>query len=773
MADRVGQQLGNYRLVRLLGEGGFAEVYLGEHIYLKSQAAIKVMHTRLAKDDLESFLSESRTLVQLIHPHIVRVLDFGVEDNTPFLVMDYARNGTMRQRHPKGTVVPLALVVDYVRQVADPLQYAHDQKLIHRDIKPENILLGRSNEVLLSDFGIAIVAQSTRSESTLNTAGTIGYMAPEQIQAHPRPASDQYALGIVVYEWLSGARPFQGTFSETVAKHLHVPPPLLREKIPTLAPEVEQVVLTALAKDPRQRFANVRAFATALELASQSPSAARDFMSMSGSPQPAVTINASNQTPQLLADAVAAVPPNQLTLPVDKVTTSDPLVQPSLTVTPSRTPALSPILTKEFVRSSQSHSSKRGIFRLALMVGLVGLAILVIAGSIVVFSPTLMKWVTTPKPSPSNAHTAFCITAHPPSLTNYAMFGSNPQHTNFVPDERRLLPTNVSHLVPCWTVPTGGEIYSSPAVLNGIVYVGSGAKLYAFNAITGTQLWSAPTGGKIWSSPAVANGIVYVGSGDRRLYAFNAITGKQLWTALTGGDIYTSSPVLANGVIYVGSEDDKLYAFNATTGAQLWTTPIRQYIRSAPAVANGILYVGAGYKLYAFNAVTGRQLWVTGRSGYFYFSAPTVANGIVYVGSFDDNNDKLYAFNATTGRQLWAAPTGGKICSSPADANGVVYIGSYDDKLYAFNATTGRQLWAAPTGGKICSSTAVANGVVYVGSLDSKLYAFNSTTGAQLWTAPTRGEIYSSPAVANGVVYVGSYDGKLYAFHLPDKNKTS
>src|SRR2546426_4012311 len=269
MADRVGQQLGNYRLVRLLGEGGFAEVYLGEHIYLKSQAAIKVMHTRLAKDDLESFLSESRTLVQLIHPHIVRVLDFGVEDNTPFLVMDYAPHGTMRQRHPKGTVVPLALIVDYVKQVADPLQYAHDQKLIHRDIKPENILLGRSNEVLLSDFGIAIVAQSTRSESTLNTAGTIGYMAPEQIQAHPRPASDQYALGIVVYEWLSGARPFQGSFTEIAAKHAMTPTPSLRQKLPTIPAEVEQVVLTALAKDPSQRFASVQAFATALEQASR------------------------------------------------------------------------------------------------------------------------------------------------------------------------------------------------------------------------------------------------------------------------------------------------------------------------------------------------------------------------------------------------------------------------------------------------------------------------------------------------------------------------
>src|SRR5947208_10223509 len=292
MADRVGQQLGNYRLMRLLGEGGFAEVYLGEHIYLKSQAAIKVMHTRLAKDDLESFLSESRTLVQLIHPHIVRVLDFGVEDNTPFLVMDYAPHGTMRQRHPKGTVVPLALIVDYVKQVADPLQYAHDQKLIHRDIKPENILLGRSNEVLLSDFGIAIVAQSTRSEGTLNTAGTIGYMAPEQIQAHPRPASDQYALGIVVYEWLSGARPFSGSFTEVAAKHLMVPPPPLRGQMLNISPEVEEVIFTALAKDPKQRFGSVQAFAFALKQASQtrhgtSPVIERQDNAAKQPPQPA------------------------------------------------------------------------------------------------------------------------------------------------------------------------------------------------------------------------------------------------------------------------------------------------------------------------------------------------------------------------------------------------------------------------------------------------------------------------------------------------------
>ncbi len=102
MQDRVGQQFGNYRLVRLLGTGGFAEVYLGEHVYLNTQAAIKVLQTRLEADDQENFLNEARIIARLIHPHIVRVLDFGVEREVPYLIMDYAPNGTLRQRFPRG-----------------------------------------------------------------------------------------------------------------------------------------------------------------------------------------------------------------------------------------------------------------------------------------------------------------------------------------------------------------------------------------------------------------------------------------------------------------------------------------------------------------------------------------------------------------------------------------------------------------------------------------------------------------------------------------------
>jgi predicted ATPase/DNA-binding CsgD family transcriptional regulator len=268
MADRIGQQLGNYRLVALLGQGSYAEVYLGQHVRLTLQVAIKVLHTHLTGQEAEHFQQEAETIARLMHPSIVRILDYDVQAGVPFLVMDYAPNGSLRRRYPKGTVVPLPHIVSWVKQIAAALQFAHEQKFIHRDVKPENMLLGRQQEVLLSDFGLAALAHSSASLSIQEAMGTLPYMAPEQIEGHPRAASDQYAMGVVVYEWLCGSRPFEGSLSEVMVQHLSLPPPPLRERVPTVQGEVEQVVLKALAKDPKQRFVRVQDFALALEVAS-------------------------------------------------------------------------------------------------------------------------------------------------------------------------------------------------------------------------------------------------------------------------------------------------------------------------------------------------------------------------------------------------------------------------------------------------------------------------------------------------------------------------
>ncbi len=267
MANLVGQQFDSYKLIRYLGDGAFADVYLGEHVYLKKSVAVKVLRMQLSNSDRESFFIEARTVASLEHPHIVPVLDCGVDHNIPFLVMKYASHGTLRQRHPDHTVLSPSIVVSYVKQIASALQYAHDRKLIHRDVKPHNILLGPEDELWLSDFGLVMIAHSTMSQVTENTGGTPGYMAPEQFIGKTCPASDQYALAVMAYEWLCGERPFQGTHSELFNQHMFAPAPSLREKLSTISPAIEEVVLTALAKDPHRRFARVQAFANALEQA--------------------------------------------------------------------------------------------------------------------------------------------------------------------------------------------------------------------------------------------------------------------------------------------------------------------------------------------------------------------------------------------------------------------------------------------------------------------------------------------------------------------------
>jgi serine/threonine protein kinase len=271
MADQgslSGKLLGNrYQLGARLGTGGFADVYVGEHIHLKTPCAVKVLHTLLSGENIEKFRNEARLVAHLEHPNILKVRDFDLENGVPFLVMDYAPNGSLRQRHPSSQRLPLSTLVSYVQQIADALQYAHDQRVIHRDIKPENLLLGRRNDILLSDFGIAVVAETTSQQHSQTLAGTPAYSAPEQLLGKPQVASDQYALGVVIYEWLCGELPFQGKPIEVAYQHAQAPVPPLSSKVPNLPTAVEQVVLKALAKDPRDRYPRVQEFAVALEQA--------------------------------------------------------------------------------------------------------------------------------------------------------------------------------------------------------------------------------------------------------------------------------------------------------------------------------------------------------------------------------------------------------------------------------------------------------------------------------------------------------------------------
>jgi serine/threonine-protein kinase len=259
-------QFGNYRLLRLIKRGAFVTIYEGEHVHLEHKVTIKVLNSwKVSESALKRFWTEARIHTSLRHPNIVRALDFGLQGRVPFLVMDYADQGTLQEYFVPGKPLAVTTIVPFVQSIAHALYYVHCHNVIHRDIKPQNILLGAADEVWLSDFGIAIAAQPWSKQSVQEAVGTALYAAPEQIMGHPVAASDQYALAVLVYDWLCGRPPFEGSSTQLCQQHLYYEIPRLRQYVPAIPQAVEKVVLKALSKDPYQRFTTVQEFAHMLQ----------------------------------------------------------------------------------------------------------------------------------------------------------------------------------------------------------------------------------------------------------------------------------------------------------------------------------------------------------------------------------------------------------------------------------------------------------------------------------------------------------------------------
>lgn len=268
MRTYVGHRLGQYYLVRWIGRGGFADVYEASDRFLRRRVAIKVLHARFTQEQYDAFRNEGILLAQLNHPNIVRIIEFNVHHNIPYLVMELATKGTLSQRHPVGQQLSLDLVSEYVRQIANALEYIHTFRggMAHLDVKPENMLIAEDGRILLNDFGIASFLKKNALRSG-QCVGTVYYMAPECLEGKASFASDQYALAVVVYSWLAGTYPFDGTTGEIIRQHINADPPLLSNIRPDIPLAVEQVIRQGMAKKPEDRFESTREFGLALEAA--------------------------------------------------------------------------------------------------------------------------------------------------------------------------------------------------------------------------------------------------------------------------------------------------------------------------------------------------------------------------------------------------------------------------------------------------------------------------------------------------------------------------
>ncbi len=280
MRDLSGQTFGSYRLEGLLGRGGMGEVYRARHLRLTNRlAAVKILPASFASDPdfLRRFDQEANSAASLDHPNILPVWDYGEQDGTPFLAMPLVPAGSLKELLERRGPLSPTEAERYLAPIAEALDYAHSRGILHRDVKPANILLREDGRPQLADFGIAKAIEAGQTAGLTQAGGGIGtpeYMAPEQIEGRAEPRSDLYALGIALYQMLSGQVPYDGaTPYEVALKQISTPLPPLRRLRPDVSPAIEAVVARALAKDPVARYPTGQAFAAAFHEALAHPHA--------------------------------------------------------------------------------------------------------------------------------------------------------------------------------------------------------------------------------------------------------------------------------------------------------------------------------------------------------------------------------------------------------------------------------------------------------------------------------------------------------------------
>ena len=258
-----GQKINDrYEIIKTIGEGGMANVYLANDTILDRKVAIKVLRGDLSNDEkfIRRFKREALSVSNLSHPNIVEVYDVGEEDGNYYIVMEYIEGKTLKQLLQKRGALTLNEVIDIMTQLTDGLAHAHEAYIIHRDIKPQNIMIEDNGLVKITDFGIAMALNSTQLTQTNSVMGSVHYLPPEQANGKGSTVkSDIYSLGILMYELLTGSVPFKGdTAVEIALKHMKEKIPSIRKQNPTIPQSVENIVLKATAKNPKNRYDNVR-----------------------------------------------------------------------------------------------------------------------------------------------------------------------------------------------------------------------------------------------------------------------------------------------------------------------------------------------------------------------------------------------------------------------------------------------------------------------------------------------------------------------------------
>jgi serine/threonine protein kinase len=536
-AALIGQTIAGYRLLRVLGKGGMGAVFLGLDA-AQSQAALKILlpsqyvlsETRTTFQT--RFIREAKALSSLNHPHIVSVLSYGKLDELSYIVMDYIPGGTLSARiQAKKRPIPFAEIRRYATQLASALDYAHMQGIVHRDIKPGNVLLGTDGNVFLSDFGIARFYDSSPDvlstiqvslTSTGEIFGTPSYMAPELFRGEQaEPTADIYALGVMLYQLVTGRVPFQGKGSLDVGiKHISevpLPPRALRPELPEPA---EAALLRALAKSPAERFASAGEFVDVFN------------RGLDGLWPAGVLVRPARQ-PQIQVRTLADTR--------------------LLSGTSSKNTSKKGSLSRSW------HNMRGTLVAIVLVVILLqALVVGVLIGTRSFGSPTPLTELSsnfqklpsvsasgiptpTARPIKAKPSPAVSLLQPAPAPSPYAA-SYNPGPLHFAVSNTSVYAISNNGNAVIWDYTTSAPIVQPPLIAGNIVYmVTNKGQLYALHLTNGALLWSYATHAPTSSSLTIQNNVVMMYANNGTIYSFSASNGN-LVSIVDAGSGATATP---------------------------------------------------------------------------------------------------------------------------------------------------------------------------------------------------------------------------------------
>lgn len=668
-------EFGHYTILKELGSGGMGVVYHCRDEFLQREIAIKMMlpEVMAENDTVEVFRQEARLAARLEHPGIVTIHNIGVENRQGevyhYIAMEYLPGGSLRARI-EGKKVAMEEALEWMKQLATAMNYAHKQGVVHQDIKPDNIFITQDGNIKIGDFGLALIATGPAFERHAQGKGTPAYMSPELCRGEPRDhRSDIYSLGAVFFEILTGERPFKASGMVDMAlKHATAPLPVASSIRPEVPKILDKIIKYMLAKQPTERLQSLGDMLPTLEKLLLEMKVARLGMTI---PQ---SIPAQNFPSSSSGSATQG----------------------------NETINFNP---KEQERKAQEKNA-----------------------ALAVKEPVLMR-----EPAPLDIEKEKSLdllwtftTSGPIGWAATPVLNRNFKHIYLASADGVFYSLDMNTGTCVWYLDTNAPLVCSPLLLEDEVYCpSSNGKLYCLSAETGRVIWTYEAEGALVSTPSHANDQILISSLDGSLKSLSRAKGVENWTYNCRKGISCSAQVV-DDVAFVGCKDNSLHAVHLSSGKQKWICPTNDAILASILASTDSIYCACkSGEIIAADIETGKRRWA------YDAKAPLLCKGNLEFSTLNycTKDGTIHCLDKYKGTLAWSSQASGAVLGGISSAAGALYVAARNGVLHSFNAKTGELNWHSPLTSALESAPLVTSTAIYQGTVDGELHAFNQRAG--------------------------------------------